>query len=212
MSPRSSSPLQVLQGLLTAAPLFALAATLALTWYDPMSVDNGRWVKLGVGIMVLEFILVHSGGMMSGFRKTRDRAQWQVMAALMGFYLLFAVVFSIAFESWYLMAVFTAVMLTRWMDIFTNPDHAPELARRRSGVSAMFYLLAVFASVMIDWPELGLTSSVLSEVYPARGGGEWQRDPERALAAGVLYFSLMGLREVLAGIRPPRLSQPQPGA
>jgi len=30
--------------------------------------------------------------------------------------------------------------------------------------------------------ELGISSSVMSEVYPDRGGGFWKTDPERAIA------------------------------
>ena len=54
-----------IEGIIVAIPCFALASTLMLTWIDPMSVDEGRWVRFGVGIMVLEFVLVHSGAMLS---------------------------------------------------------------------------------------------------------------------------------------------------
>ena len=65
-------------GVLTAAPCFVLAATLILTWIDPMSVNQGKWVRFGVGIMVLEFVLVHSGAMMSSWQRSKDVFMCQV--------------------------------------------------------------------------------------------------------------------------------------
>jgi len=53
--------MRLFEGLITAIPCFTLAATLLLTWIEPMSIDDGHWVRFGVGIMVLEFVLVHSG-------------------------------------------------------------------------------------------------------------------------------------------------------
>ena len=53
--------MRLFEGLITALPCFTLAVTLLWTWIDPMSIDNGHWVRFGVGIMVLEFVLVHSG-------------------------------------------------------------------------------------------------------------------------------------------------------
>jgi hypothetical protein len=197
----------LLLGVITAAPCFFLAGTLLWTWVDPMSVRGGRWVPLGVGIMVLEFVLVHSGAMMAGVQRSKELEQWKTVALMMGFYALFAATMSAAFKSWDLFLIFTAVMVTRWARILTDPDHAPEEAMRRSGMSIIFYLLAAFASLFVPLPELGLTTQVLNEVYPFRGGGEWERYPEKALFAGVLYFSLLGLAEIVAGFRAPQAAE-----
>ena len=196
-------------GVLTAAPCFVLAATLILNWIDPMSVNQGKWVRFGVGIMVLEFVLVHSGAMMSSWQRSKEPGQWKVFLVMFGFYALFAGAMAAAFKSWELFLLFSVVMATRWMtccrmaSVRSVPQHAPEIAMRRSGLSVLFYMFAVFCSIIIAIPELGISASVVSDVYPDRGSGAWERDPERALAAGVIYFSLLGVAELVAGFRSP---------
>ena len=110
---------------------------------------------------------------------------------------------ALAFQSWTLYLIFSIVMVTRFIGLFTEPDVAAKEARLRSGMSVLFYLLAAFASVLVPFPELGVTTSVLDEVYPDRGGGVWEQSPETALAAGVIYFSLLGLTELISGFRKP---------
>jgi hypothetical protein len=199
-------------GVLTAAPCFVLAATLMLTWIDPMSINQGKWVRFGVGIMVLEFVLVHSGAMMSSWQRSKEPGQWKAFLVIFGFYALFAGAMAAAFKSWELFLLFSVVMATRWMTMLTDPQHAPEVAMRRSGLSVLFYLFAVFCSIFIAIPELGMSVSVVRDVYPDRGSGAWERDPERALAAGVIYFSLLGVAELVAGFRAPRPAAESPVA
>ena len=50
-----------------AAPCWCMAMLFFRTWQTPMAIDGGRWVKLAVGIMCLEFILVHSGAFLGFF-------------------------------------------------------------------------------------------------------------------------------------------------
>lgn len=184
------------QGIVAAVPCFVLAVTLLRTWLDPMSVGNGKWVSFGVGIMVLEFVMVHSGAMMASMQKQEGIKQWKIILMMTGFYALFAGAMALAFKSWSLFGIFTLVMATRWSSFIFDPHHAREDAMRRSGLSAVFYLLAVFATLFIPLPELGMTSSVVNKVYPDRGNGAWEANPEIALAADILYFSLLGISEL----------------
>ena len=118
------------------------------------------------------------------------------------FYSLFAGGMALAFKSWTLFFIYSMVMLSRWVSLLTRPASAKLEAQRRSGIAVYFYLLAVFLSVLVPWPEFGVTGAILSEVYPDRGGGEWERHPETALAAGVVYFSLVGVSELVMGFNP----------
>jgi len=164
-----------------------------------MNVSAGAWIPFGVGIMVLEFILVHSGAMIASWQQEKTAELWKTILVMTGFYVLFAGAIAAAFENWNLFGIFTVVMMTRWASIVLDPPRAREEAIRRSGLSAIFYLLAVFATLFMPIPELGVTTSVLNDVYPHRGSGVWERDPEIALAAGVLYFSLLGMSELRSG-------------
>ena len=108
-----------LESFIAATPCFILAGTLAITWIDPLRVDAGSWVKFGVAIMVLEFILVHSGGMMASMLSDKDeQANWNQLKLLTGatlFYAIFVAAMAFSFNSWTLFYIFTAVMISRWI-------------------------------------------------------------------------------------------------
>jgi len=167
-----------------------------------MAVDGGRYVSLGVGIIVLEFILVHSGIFMAGIAN-RQSPEAIAMGSLqktelllLVFYTLFAVAFAYAFQSYELLMIYLCVMVGRTMGIVTQPENSSQEAITRSAMSAFFYLGAVFVTLFVPLPELGLSNSVLNEVYPNRGSGVWERKPEIALAAGILYFTALGIAEL----------------
>ncbi len=190
--------MRLIEGIIAAIPCFALAATMLISWVDPRSIDNGAWVRFGVGIMVLEFVLVHSGALMASMKPEGGRLQTlKVLGVAFAFYGLFAGAMAFAFQSWTLFIIYTTVMLSRWVGIFTHPEDARADASQRSGLAAVYYLIAVFLSVLVPWPELGVTSAVIYDVYPDRGGGHWERHPETALAAGVLYFGALGITELV---------------
>ena len=105
------------------------------------------------------------------------------------------------FQSWGLFFMFAAVMITRGVSVLLDPSHAREEAMRRSAMSIVLYLLAVFVTLFAPLPELGVTTAIVNEVYPSRGSGVWERRPEVALAAGVLYFSMLGIGELWNGLR-----------
>ena len=195
---------RLIEGFVTAVPCFVLAGTFLATWIDPMSIDGGRWVRFGVGIMVLEFVLVHSGAFMSAQKARADWNTIKLLGAAFLMYGLFAGAMAFAFRSWTLFVIYTLVMLSRWMGMFIHPEEAGEEARRRSGLAVAWYLLAIFASVIFPWPELGVTGRIIAEVYPDRGSGEWERNPETALAAGVIYFTLIGATELVGAWRSAR--------
>ena len=60
----------------------------------------------------------------------------------------------------------------------------------------LLYLLVVSGTLFLPIPELGIIGTVLNEVYPDRGGGLWEKEPERAIAVAALYFFLISLAEI----------------
>ena len=60
----------------------------------------------------------------------------------------------------------------------------------------LLYLLVVSGRLFLPIPELGIIGTVLNEVYPYRGGGLWEKEPERATAVAALYFFLISLAEI----------------
>ena len=185
-----------------------IMAWLFLTaWWRPLQLEDGRWVKLGVGVMVLEFILIHSGGVLHHLLEKRAGwSGWRQVAVLVAFYLIFALGIALGFKSWWLLGSFALVMSGRLWSMFagmTAMDLA--IARRRTVASALLYLGLVFATLFLPVPRGGLTPGVLDQVWPDRGGGEWEHKPEKALAMGAAYFLLLGWIEM----RPPRRILPE---
>lgn len=171
-----------------------------------MSIDNGQWVKLGVGIMVLEFILLHSGGFLlagTADLNWRDKKTWKAVLGMIALYGLFVFGISMAFKTWMFAGVFILVMLGRLSSHFFQPEQSKYAIQYHLGLSIMLYLGAVFASVFIKVPRGGITYGILNDVYPDRGSGHWETHPQQALFAGVLYFGVLGLLELRLALKPP---------
>ncbi len=183
-----------------------MAGMFVVAWWWPQELDHGRWVKLGVGLLVLEFILIHSGAFLN-FLMT-EKAGWERDKKLIGltcFYALFAVSFVLVFKSWWIFGSFVLVMVGRIWSVFAGQSGMDRaISQRRVTASALFYLGLTFATLFLPLPRGGITDSLLSEVWPTRGGGAWERQPERALAMGAAYFLFLGLVE----LRPPRKVAP----
>lgn len=187
----------------TGASCLFMAGLFFTAWWHPDRLDEGRWVKLGVGVMVLEFILVHSGGVlhhMIGAKAGWERTKTRLMLSVV--YTLFALGIALGFKSWWLLGSFAMIMSGRLWAIFAGPPTLMDeaISQRRMIASVLLYLGLMFATLLLPVPRGGVTSSVLQRVWPDRGGGAWEHRPEKALAMGMAYFLGLGLVE----IRPPR--------
>ena len=190
----------------SAGSCWFMAGMFVTAWWWPRSLDNGRWVKLGVGVLVLEFILIHSGAFLNSFMT--QKAGWERDKKLIGltaFYTLFGVAIAFAFQSWWIFGSFVFVMSGRLWSVFAGQDDMDRaVSQRRVVASAMLFLGLTFATLFLPLPRGGLNDALLHEVWPTRGGGAWEQRPEIALAMGAAYFLLLGLVE----LRPPRKLPP----
>ncbi len=179
----------------TASPL-VLAAILMTVWITPMSVENGSWVRLIVGILALEFIMIHSGIMLSALARVNMKGRWWLYGGLLLVYSLFVLAITISFKSWYFMIVYSAIMLARWQSMLRGEDNFNE-SMIRSGVSIFNLVITILIVAIVPVSRLGITDRVLS-LNPIDATGGWIDHPENALATGVVYFSLMAVYEWLA--------------
>ena len=190
----------------SAGSCWFMAGMFITAWWWPRTLDNGRWVKLGVGVLVLEFILIHSGAFLSSFLE--QKAGWARTEKLIGMtalYTLFGVAIALSFRSWWILGSFALVMAGRLWSVFagqTDMDRA--VSQRRVVASVALYLALTFATLFLPLPRGGITEPLLNEVWPTRGRGAWEQAPERALAMGAAYFLLLGWVE----LRPPRKVTP----
>lgn len=206
----SATPRDWLGCLVSAATCWWMAGLFITAWWWPRRLDDGAWVKLGVGILVLEFILLHSGAFLNHLM-TR-KAGWgrtRTLIGLVALYSVFGVAIALAFRSWWLIATFGSIMVGRIWTVFAGDDAMGRaITQRRVVAGTMLYLLLTFATIFVPVPAGGITRPLLREVWPKRGHGLWEDAPERALAMGAAYFLLLGLVE----LRPPRRWTPPPAA
>lgn len=195
-----------ISGILAAGPQFYLAWLLLQVWIDPASIENGAWVRLGVGLMALEFILVHSGVFIASLACAKISTIKKLVSftGLALFYSAFAWAFSTSLGGMSLLKVYGFVMAGRLSFILSGVDEAAQKrAIGMSALSVLIYLLMIFASVLFSWPEMGLTFEMVQKFYPDHGGGLWEQEPHRAIGAAVVYFALMGFFELIT----PRAAQ-----
>ena len=181
-----------------AIPLLTLSFILFNVWHDPMSWDKGHWVPYGVGLLLIEFILLHSGAfigsMITGESPIKKRIK--ILAGLLFFYSLMVWGMARSVNSMSLIWIFASVTFSRLLSIFFLADQGRAIMLRRAGIGTLFYLLVVFSTIFVPYPEWGITSSVVNEVYPGRGSGIWEREPHRAIAGAAIYFLIMGIVEI----------------
>ncbi len=189
--------------LFAAASCWSMAATLYTAWHDPLAIDGGRWVSLGVGIMVMEFILVHSGAVLPALaaKATGESSAGRKLVFISLMYIVFGVSISLAFKSWLLFGIFTGIMVPRWLSVTVDAENAFGRQKRRSALSALLYLLVVFLSVFVPFPDGGLTPGIIAQAFPESGGGLWETHPQQALAAGTIYFGVLGAAELASAFR-----------
>jgi len=186
---------EVLRRPLTAVLSFATAAFFALAWWAPKAHEDGAWVKLGVGVMLAEFLVIHSGTIVTEL--AARGAHRLGLVAIWAVYGLFALglwlVFGGAEIGWLLMGL----MIARGQALFHRPTLLDlAYSRRRSIVSGLLFLGLGMASVVVPVPPGGIDAAMLNELWPDRGGGVWEEEPWRALAMGAAYFAMLGLVEL----------------
>ena len=183
-----------------ALPDFALAASFAIGWTRPYTPGIPSVRRL-VMIVLLEFFIVHSSGFL-GAVAVGERRRSQTIAFTLGlavFYTLFLVAFSIGFNDWWLLASFWLLMGNRLLGLFIGqpPDDRRQMFVMSSwAMSVAAYLFAVTIGAVIEPPALGLTQAVV-KAQEFSIGGLWTEKPQTAMVAGAIYFTLIGLWELL---------------
>jgi cobalamin synthase len=109
---------------------------------------------------------------------------------LLLFYALFIAAIALSFEEWWPVWVFAWLMVSKALWIFIAPrDRAAEMERQMKAwaFSTVAYLAAVFLTLVLPIPELGITASIQPELGLS-GGGEWIDHPHIAVAGMAFYY------------------------
>ncbi|MBI4977495.1 MAG: hypothetical protein HZC28_08440 [Spirochaetes bacterium] len=189
---------QILSGVVSGLPCILMGARLALVWKDPLRYEKGRWVRLGVGIMVMEFIVVHSGMMMAGYLQKINKPDYGIapLIIMLLVYALFVVTISLGFKSRSLMISFASIIAGRFTAFALSPSGANAFVFMQSAVSMSLYMLAVILS-LTGLPRLGITEALAKDLMKGSGSGLWVEKPHRAIGAAAFYFFALGLADIL---------------
>lgn len=200
---------QRLAAFLAAVPDFAIAGLALATWIDPARIGEKK-VAWFLGLMLLEFIVVHSSAFLGSVALSdapkADRVKKAL--ALSAFYTVFAAAFALGMMQWWPLWAFWALSANRMLGILLG--QAPtgrerELVMAGWAVGALCYLVGVFATVVLPLPELGVDRSMLGGIAED-SGGLWVDEPHRVVAFAVLYFTLTGLYTLFSHRWTPRVS------
>lgn len=196
--PAASSLVEGTSRWATAAGCWLAAGCFLVAWWWPRLLDEGRWVKFGIAVLLFEFLTIHATGVFAGLRRkgrAPRSATWLVVM-----YVLMALAMAAAMSSWVLLASFGVLLASRVRSLFRPEDRATAAASyRRMAVSSLLLLALAFATVFVPLPAGGLDAALLDQVWPGRGGGLWEQSPQQALAMGFVYFLVLGAVEA----RPP---------
>ncbi|HET9485557.1 MAG TPA: hypothetical protein VFO79_16465 [Xanthomonadales bacterium] len=194
-----------LRGWLAALPDTTTAVAFALAWAIPNEVGL-PFVRTMFVAFLLEFFAVHAGGMLAGGASPKARPApapvprpasepWHALPIALGamalFYLSFAAAVCVALGTWWPFVAFALVLLAKLVPLFAPAPGTD--AKQATGLwvlSVLWYLGAVFATLFLPLPALGLDEATRTAL-DLPGSGEWIDAPEKPLAAGVIYFTLM---------------------
>jgi len=187
--------------LVRALPDAATAAVFMWVWLDP-SDWRRNLVAQGILILLLEFILIHSGAFFGHALSAPDMARGKRLKILLGLGLLYSIfvgAWAWQFKAWWPLLFFLWLLGSKLVPVLANRNEPDEARWRAIGLvaaSTIFFLLAVPAALFLPLPELGLTRH--GRHYGVPGSGAWVSQPHTAIAAAVIYFGLLALAKLLA--------------
>jgi hypothetical protein len=181
--------------LCAVAPDVATATLYVWTWIDPLHFSDSM-VKSLLMMMMMEFLVVHSGAFigLTVLSDTATRGQkTAVIAGFGAFYMLFAGAFSLAFHRWWPALSFVWLLAAKFAMVWLTPlPPADEVQRVKTlwGLSVVAYLGSVFAGIFIPLPALGITADIVPKLGLV-GSGLWIDRPQTVIFSGTIYFALV---------------------
>jgi hypothetical protein len=202
-----------MRSVIAAIPDLVLGLLCLTTWVAP-GLLGVHWVRDVVLLMLMEFIVIHSSAFMgtaawNGFGNKLPRSIAIVGLGL--FYSLFVGAFAFIFKTWAPLLGFWGLTLNRLLGTVIFPIDGENIEMMKSWAACtFFYLIAVFATTLLPVPAFGITPDVIAAADVPGDSGLWVTRPYTVVAAGFLYYTACGLREISAAVRsrPPR--QPLP--
>jgi len=185
--------LQLAASVAAAAGSFYMALRFYRVWRDPFSIDEGRWVKSGVTMMVAEFLCLHSGVFICD--SALHGGNWVKLSAIsLGYFLVIALITSVS-RSRQVFFSFLVLFISRFISIaFMLDKQQIRWHQAHSVFGAMLYLLLVWASLF--FPKLGIKGPRIKALMKGNMTGHWVDNPHCAIGFGTAYFAGLALLEL----------------
>lgn len=182
----------------------ALGLVFLATWLRPDSPPAAP-VAFLLLIMLVEFILIHGTVWLETvwFSRNSVSGRLKTMTAVSGLYMLFGVGMSVGFSSWFPILAVAILGANRMLSVIFDPHPDPvdrKAAERRWARDVGLYLLAVFSTIFVPYPELGIDAAHVAGLG-LPGSGHWISEPHTVMAAGFLYFGARAFFELRDAIR-----------
>lgn len=169
-------------------------------WQNPIIGDTPKIITMGL-LIIFEFIMMHSGLLMSGMPKKVS------LYGLIPFYGLFALAFTAIAQDPVVLILYLTVVINRMRFAFSD---VPKYLRQRTLFKAILTALAYFV-LMFPFvfgaehvPKWGMTKESLNEIgYPgdSAAAGLFLEMPHVVIAFGFTYYCLLALIETFS-LRP----------
>lgn len=175
-----------------------LTATLCwMVWQTP-GLLGATWVKTMVVVVLMEFFVIHSGGIFAAIHELVATRRNRVLLSLLliVFYGLFVVALAHGLDENWMYAFFGWLFLSKLLVAWTA-DRNPKFTFREQMIDWPFAVAAYLGSlftgfIAFEHSRGGISTQVFADSGLA-GAGLVQDQPWAALAAGSFYFSLMAL-------------------
>lgn len=193
MQAQDSDPL--LARAFSALPDTITSVMFLCAWIAPAALGYQRVRDLML-LMLIEFIVMHSGGFTAGILGAENVSRSKRALSLAGltvFYMVFVLAFSLAFSSTWPIWAFLWLFVSRFLQLFASSAQMEVKLRRMTGawiVSALAYICLAVLTALVPLPALGITPQVIADLHLS-GSGLWIEQPWTVLAFGALYFAVL---------------------
>jgi hypothetical protein len=195
---KSEQSLQLLGAILMAGPTLSLAGRLFAVWRDPFRYDDGRWVRYGIGLLLMEFLVGGATIFIGNFFRVGLSASGGLVPLLLfvAIYLVFAAAIAAAFsrDLFYSFAILIGGRALSCL-LLVSQEQAEWLIA--NGVISAALFMAVTILSLFPLPRLGIQGPRIEMIVREGGAtGHWVESPHCAIGAAAIYFLLLGLGEL----------------
>ena len=168
-----------------------------VAWVEPSLLPRDSYRYL-LGVLMMEFIIIHTSSVMMQIYVERE-SRWSRAASIVGLTAAFSIlvyVMTQRFHAFWLLPSFWLLTLNRLIGLFSGQQKsvAGDFVFRSWLSAFMLYMLCLLAGWMIAVPALGVQPDAFPVDLPAFGW--FSREPQRFLATGYAYFTMLALAEL----------------